>query len=91
MGLTLILATLGGLILGAVLAHAKFQRPLAGALIGGGCAAALVFAFARPPSTILALDTLDDFERQVLRSPLPVLVDFYSDRCPPCRPVSERP
>jgi thioredoxin len=26
-----------------------------------------------------------DFEREILRSELPVLVDFYSDRCAPCK------
>ncbi len=31
------------------------------------------------------IGSLVDFENTVLRADLPVLVDFYSDSCPPCR------
>jgi thioredoxin 1 len=30
------------------------------------------------------------FEQQVLKSDVPVLVDFYADWCPPCRMLSRR-
>ncbi len=30
----------------------------------------------------------DDFETEVLKSSLPVLVDFYSDSCVPCKRLS---
>ena len=30
----------------------------------------------------------DNFEEKVLKSPLPVLVDFYSDSCIPCKQLS---
>ena len=30
----------------------------------------------------------DDFEREVLGSDIPVLVDFYSDSCVPCKMIS---
>lgn len=30
----------------------------------------------------------DDFEKKVLQSELPVLVDFYSDSCVPCKRMS---
>ena len=29
-----------------------------------------------------------DFEEKVLKSSLPVLVDFYSDSCIPCKQIS---
>ena len=32
--------------------------------------------------------TKDDFEEKVLRSKLPVLVDFYSDSCVACKRIS---
>lgn len=32
--------------------------------------------------------TTTNFDREVLRSPLPVLVDFYSNHCPPCRALA---
>ena len=34
------------------------------------------------------LATADEFDEKVLKSPRPVLVDFYSDRCPPCRKLA---
>jgi len=36
-------------------------------------------------SSIHHVTSTADFEDQVLQAELPVLVDFYSDSCPPCR------
>jgi thioredoxin len=34
------------------------------------------------------IDNVADFERQVLQAEQPVLVDFYSNSCPPCRQLA---
>ena len=34
------------------------------------------------------LKLVDNFEEKVLKNPLPVLVDFYSDSCIPCKQLS---
>jgi thioredoxin 1 len=39
---------------------------------------------------VAAISEITDasFEQEVLRSPLPVLVDFWGDHCPACRQIS---
>jgi len=44
-------------------------------------------------SSVVRVKTVADFEQQVVRAGQPVLVDFYSPTCPPCRklgPTIER-
>jgi len=36
-------------------------------------------------SSVVRVKTVADFEQQVIRAGQPVLVDFYSPTCPPCR------
>lgn len=39
-------------------------------------------------SAVVHIGTVADFEQYVLKAGLPVLVDFYSPTCPPCRQLS---
>jgi thioredoxin 1 len=77
-----------GLVLGAIAGHAKFRQPLLGGLVGAGAGVGVVFALGFRPSPVMAVETLDEFEAQVRQAERPVLVDFYSDRCQPCRKLA---
>jgi thioredoxin 1 len=37
------------------------------------------------PSPVLHINSVEDFDKYVLQAEKPVLADFYSDICPPCR------
>ncbi len=69
-------------------------NPYRGAIIGALIGVLIVMAWAeRRPAEQTAdniphLTTLEQFDEKVLKSPRPVLVDFYSDRCPPCRKLA---
>src|SRR3954466_2427609 len=42
----------------------------------------------QPTASQVPFVTEQDFEREVLRSELPVLIDFYADWCAPCKTVA---
>jgi len=61
-----------------------------GAMIGGVFAFSVRSTRATEPvseseSAAVHIDDTEAFERYVLAAELPVLVDFYSNSCPPCR------
>ena len=69
-------------------------NPYRGAFIGSLMGGLLAFsgAASRPRDesghAAVQIDTAADFERQVLQAEQPVLMDFYSDSCPPCRKLA---
>jgi thioredoxin 1 len=66
-------------------------NPLRGGLIGAALGGLLSFSMVSPRVTAemnsehLQIATAADFDAQVLGAPRPVLVDFYSTTCGPCR------
>jgi thioredoxin 1 len=71
-------------------------NPYRGAFLGSLMGGLLAFSIVppRPKSdaqgesssyAVLEIDNVGDFERLVLQAEQPVLVDFYSNECPPCR------
>lgn len=67
-----------------------YRGAFIGALMGGVLAFSASSSRARPEGNKAGYDAaqienLADFESQVLNAGQPVLVDFYSNSCPPCR------
>lgn len=67
-----------------------WRGALFGAMLGGVFAFSVRSTRATGPvsdgeSAAVHIDNAGDFERYVLDAEQPVLVDFYSDSCPPCR------
>lgn len=72
-------------------------NPYRGALIGALIGGVLAFSSASPRTyantdtegqAAMHIDTVADFHRQVLNATVPVMVDFYSNSCPPCRALA---
>jgi thioredoxin 1 len=72
-------------------------NPARGALFGALFGSLLAFSLpsTRPVTAdtvgsehVVHISSADDFAEKALQSELPVLVDFYSDSCPPCRKLS---
>ncbi|HNY76913.1 MAG: DUF6132 family protein [Sedimentisphaerales bacterium] len=64
-----------------------------GALIGGVIAYSGAGSRVNPEGkergyAAMQIETLDDFERFVLKAEQPVMVDFHSNGCPPCRKLA---
>ena len=90
-----------GLLAGAVLGHfgkcssgsCPFTaNPYRGAMFGVLAGILVVLAMGRTEQVasdnVPHLTTVAEFETKVLKADKPVLVDFYSDRCPPCRKLA---
>jgi thioredoxin 1 len=72
-------------------------NPYRGALIGALIGGVLAFSSASPRTyantdtggqAAMHIDTVADFHSQVLKATVPVMVDFYSNSCPPCRALA---
>ncbi len=89
-----------GLLAGVVLGHfgkcssgacPLTANPFRGAIVGVLIGVLIVMAWAdrsqseQTVGKVPHLATTAEFDDKVLKSSRPVLVDFYSDRCPPCR------
>lgn len=72
-------------------------NPIRGMMVGALLGA--MFSFSVSPTvsvraqqgenqTVVHIDTVEDFQDLVLQSNQPVLVDFYSNACPPCRKLA---
>ena len=92
-----------GLLAGGVLGHfgkcssgacPLTANPFRGAIVGAFIGVLIVLAWAERSQSeqtvgkVPHLANTAEFDEKVLKAVKPVLVDFYSDRCPPCRKLA---
>ena len=93
MWITMIIGALVGMCAGLFLgAFAKWKNvygPAAiGALIGGALPVFAAGAYSGGGPDFPSVQTPAEFQEEVLESPTPVLVDFYTDTCPACKKLA---
>jgi thioredoxin 1 len=74
-----------GLAAGVVFGLVIARRPVHGGIAGAVMALVVAFGFVRGPSRVKGVESEDAFQEMVLDAARPVLVQFYSDKCLPCK------
>ena len=90
MVLELVLTGLAGAVVGGVLAGKQLHKPVAGVVLGAAVGVAGGYFVFHAPPAVLAVEGPEDFDAEVIEATGVVLVDFYADRCPPCRQLGPR-